>query len=454
MKRSSGTLPKLSLCMIVKNEESVIKDCLESVQGVVGQIVVVDTGSTDNTVEICKKYGAEVYFYRWRDDFSAARNESIKYARGEWILWMDADERLDPGSVEKLKRLLVAEKKPVAYKMIIKNFKPDGSYYFSDAHRLFRNGMGIYFTGVIHEQVSPSVLSLGGELRDTDIIINHLGYSYSGEKEKRKKERNRKLLLKYVNKEPRNAYAHYTLGQFYALEGDHHKALRHYLVAYKLNQLDRPLTGSLLNVMAESYIEIGEYERAEEFALRSMSLCPDQVGCYYLLYKLSSRKEEYSRCLKYLSKMLDMIPLVRAGKKSISSDVVVDESRVLYTRVLCGVKAGKLESAKDDIIKILKMQKVSTPLLEGLLKVSSDIEAHDITVRILERLYELNRERRYLEMIGILYIKIKNFRKAMDVYKRLLDMEPGNKEYIKKLAGLYGKLGDMESASKYVKLLK
>jgi len=114
----SKTLPKLSLCMIVKDEESVIEDCLKSVKGVVDQIVVVDTGSRDSTIEICKRYGAEVYYYRWRDDFSAARNESIKYARGDWILWMDADERLDPGSVEKLKRLLTFERKPMAYKVL------------------------------------------------------------------------------------------------------------------------------------------------------------------------------------------------------------------------------------------------------------------------------------------------------------------------------------------------
>lgn len=450
----SKTLPKLSLCMIVKDEESVIEDCLKSVKGVVDQIVVVDTGSRDSTIEICKRYGAEVYYYRWRDDFSAARNESIKYARGDWILWMDADERLDPGSVEKLKRLLTFERKPMAYKVLIKNVKPDGSYYFSDAHRLFRNGVGIFFTGIIHEQVAPSVLSLGGEIRDTDIVISHIGYSYTGSRERRKKERNRKLLLKYVDREPRNAYAHYTLGQFYALDGDHHKALEHYLIAYRLDQFDKSLTGSLLNVIAESYIEVGEYKKAKEFAVKSMRLCPDQVGCYYLLYKVNNREGKYSRCLEYLSKMLEKIPLIESGRKSISTDVVVDEIKVLYTRILCGVKAGELEGVRNDVVKILEKKEVPLPLLESLMRVSFDVRAYDLAIRVLERLYSLSGEKKYLEMMGITYIKMENFGKALEVYRKLFEMEPNNIEYVKKLAGLCGKLGDMESASRYAKLLR
>src|SRR4051794_40673333 len=83
---------KLSLCMIVKNESKHLANCLESVEGVVDEIIIVDTGSTDDTVEIAKSYGAKVYHYEWNDNFSDARNESIKYATGDWILVLDADE--------------------------------------------------------------------------------------------------------------------------------------------------------------------------------------------------------------------------------------------------------------------------------------------------------------------------------------------------------------------------
>lgn len=108
--------------MIVKNEEKYLDDCLKSVKGAVQQIVIIDTGSTDGTVEIAKKYKADVHHFKWIDDFSAARNESIKYASGDWILWMDADERLKPDSVSRLKKLLKPEKKAVAYIIQIHNF--------------------------------------------------------------------------------------------------------------------------------------------------------------------------------------------------------------------------------------------------------------------------------------------------------------------------------------------
>ena len=86
--------PRLSVCMIVKNEEQNIKRCLESVKDIAYQIIVVDTGSTDKTKELAKSYNVELYEYKWDNNFSNARNESLKYATGDWVLFLDADEEL------------------------------------------------------------------------------------------------------------------------------------------------------------------------------------------------------------------------------------------------------------------------------------------------------------------------------------------------------------------------
>src|SRR5436190_22371274 len=94
---------KLSLCMIVKNESKHLANCLESVDGVVDEIIIVDTGSTDNTIEIAEKYGAKVFHYKWHDDFGAARNEALKYASGDWVLVLDADEVLSDESKDKIR---------------------------------------------------------------------------------------------------------------------------------------------------------------------------------------------------------------------------------------------------------------------------------------------------------------------------------------------------------------
>ena len=94
---------KLSVCLIVRNEEALLENCLKSVSQLADQLVVVDTGSTDKTLEIARSFNAEIYHFKWCDDFAAARNESIKYATGDWILWIDADERLSEASVPAFK---------------------------------------------------------------------------------------------------------------------------------------------------------------------------------------------------------------------------------------------------------------------------------------------------------------------------------------------------------------
>jgi glycosyltransferase involved in cell wall biosynthesis len=187
-------MASLSVCMIVKNEERFLADCLKSVQGVAQQIVIVDTGSTDNTLKIAQSFNAEIHSFTWRDDFSAARNESIKWATGDWVLWLDADERLLPESVSELKRLLKTENKPVAYVVQIRNRMPDGkNYKFSTAHRLFTNRKGITFSGRIHEQIAYSVAALGGVERSCNVTLDHLGYALEESAQNKKSRRNRKL---------------------------------------------------------------------------------------------------------------------------------------------------------------------------------------------------------------------------------------------------------------------
>ena len=92
-------MAKISLCLIARDEEQLLTGALESVYGAVDEIIVVDTGSTDGTREIARNAGALVIDHFWQDDFSAARNEALAHATGDWVLVLDADERLAPGAV-------------------------------------------------------------------------------------------------------------------------------------------------------------------------------------------------------------------------------------------------------------------------------------------------------------------------------------------------------------------
>jgi len=285
--------------MIVRDEEDFLVGCLESVRNVVDQIVVLDTGSRDNTINIARDFDAEIHTLSWVNDFSLARNESIRHARGDWILWLDADERLTPESIPIINCLLRPERKPVIYEVTIKNMRPNGdSYSLSSAHRLFTNHKGIYFTGRIHEQLSPSVAKLGGEERTSKIEIYHLGYSVRGPRAVKKNARNRKLLVQMVRESPQSAYAHYTLAQHYGLNKLHKQALKHYRIAYELNQFTPEMSVSLLNTLCETLIELGMYQEARKKLHQSIITKPVQAGGYYLLYKLAYREKRYSHAIK------------------------------------------------------------------------------------------------------------------------------------------------------------
>ena len=129
--------PRLSVCMIVRNEEKLLPRCLTSVHDVADELIIMDTGSEDNTMSIARSFGANVYEFEWCDDFSAARNEAIKYATGEWILQIDADEELLPESAKLLKQ---RAKNPwsLVYMICIDNGPTYADRFFKSA-RLFRN---------------------------------------------------------------------------------------------------------------------------------------------------------------------------------------------------------------------------------------------------------------------------------------------------------------------------
>jgi len=153
--QNSAATPRLTICLITKNEEKFLDQCLASVRDIAWQIVIVDTGSTDRTVEIARQHGAEVHLSTWNDDFSAARNLALCHASGDWVLVLDADEELLPEHratiAEEMKAATV-----MAYRLPIidKDREKDGCSYVP---RLFRNAPGLFFVGRVHEQIFSSI---------------------------------------------------------------------------------------------------------------------------------------------------------------------------------------------------------------------------------------------------------------------------------------------------------
>jgi len=169
--------PLLSICMIVKNEENNIGECLKSAQGLADEIIVTDTGSTDKTIEIAQSYGAKIEHFAWTKDFSAARNYSISKATSRWIIWLDADDRLPKKTVEELRQKLSQEIPNKVFYLVVCNSIDEGrtGTRFSQI-RVLPNTPKIRFEGRIHEQILPSVRKFKFPEEKLPLEIFHTGY--------------------------------------------------------------------------------------------------------------------------------------------------------------------------------------------------------------------------------------------------------------------------------------
>lgn len=215
----------LSLCMIVKNEERNLERCLASVQGLVDEIVLVDTGSTDRTVEISEAHGAKIYHHTWQDGFSLARNISLEHASEDWVLILDADEELQAETRPRIKPLL-SETDADAITVRVRNFSPPGDYTeYQDSWqvRLFRNKPEYRYEQSVHNQITSSILSAGGKIVQVDTLTwLHYGYmerNVQGGNDRY--QRSLKMLEQAIAQSPQSAYLNAKLGILYYLLGNY-----------------------------------------------------------------------------------------------------------------------------------------------------------------------------------------------------------------------------------------
>ncbi len=190
--------------LIVRDEAAVLRDCLTSIRDFVDEIVVVDTGSIDDSPAIASSFGARLLDRPWTDDFAGARNAGLDAARGEWILYIDADERLR-GAGPAARTLL--QTTDAAACTVLFHQRPGWTAYRE--HRLFRNDPRIRFEGAIHETIRPSLDALGDPIEHSDAVIDHFGYE--GDRT-RKWIRNLPILETEVQRTPERVYLWHDLG--------------------------------------------------------------------------------------------------------------------------------------------------------------------------------------------------------------------------------------------------
>lgn len=256
--------PRRSLCMIVRNEEQNLAACLESVADLMDEIVVVDTGSTDGTRDVARRFGALVFDFPWVDSFAAARNESLHHASGDWIFWLDADERLTGANRTKLQRLFAGlGQENIAYGMRLLYLPEPGNVLTTEVKhvRLFRHHPGMRWQNRICEDITPALRAVGANVEWTDITIDHIGYQDPVVRA-RKYERNLRLLQMDYAEDAGNPFTLFSLGRMYLVLERPTDALP--LLQRGLEQLNAgdPLGCGLFRLIVECHRLLGQMPAA------------------------------------------------------------------------------------------------------------------------------------------------------------------------------------------------
>jgi tetratricopeptide (TPR) repeat protein len=177
----------ISLCLIVRNETAYLDGCVHSAKRFVDEVVIVDTGSTDGTVDRAWDLADAFCEVPFDGDFSAARNEALVRASGDWILFLDADERLIDDEGERLVKLLGDVGGDVlGLRLLRYNFFADGGFYTGRELKVFRNDPEIQYRRKINESVAPAIADLGGEVVAAPVLMNHFGHCRSVAERERK----------------------------------------------------------------------------------------------------------------------------------------------------------------------------------------------------------------------------------------------------------------------------
>ncbi len=277
--RANGTARRatISLCMIVKNEERVLGDCLASIKPWVDELIVVDTGSDDGTVAIAKAHGAKIHRFPWCDDFSAARNESLKHATQEWLLWMDADDVIPEHCGKRLREVaLRADDQTLGLMMQVHCPPAPGEEGLTvvDHVKLVRNRPELRFEGRIHEQILEAIHRASGQVERTDLYVVHAGYDHSPEGQRRKRERDLKLLELDLRERPDHPFVLFNIGMtaFHMKDWPRAEA-----ALQRCLQVSGPRESTLRKVyarLAGARLEQGEVAAAKQWVEQGLALYP------------------------------------------------------------------------------------------------------------------------------------------------------------------------------------
>ncbi len=362
----------LSICMIVKNEEKYIDNCLKSmtplIENGIAEFVIVDTGSTDKTIEICRKYTDNIYYFEWQDNFSMARNYSISKANGEYIFIQDADQCVDNNSINDLVNLFNS-KDYRSYNTIyikLRNYLNENLNEYSDLQfpLIFKNDGNFKYIGAVHNQPIFSE-----PIKFTDIQINHFGYIMDEEKRLAKFNRTATILKKELSKNPDNYYYMFQLAKSYNSIGNFEDSK--YQVDRYLKLVSKKIDKESLmyyRTAAQTYHLNNEFIKTIDICNDVLKVFPYFLDCIYLkglsLNKIKNYKESIGFLNSYLNILdnklyIDNINVEMFSLSSKYKDIkLIEDNKKIIDFNICIIKLKEnlkvlFDSNIEEAIKIL-----------------------------------------------------------------------------------------------------
>ena len=307
---------RLSQCMIVKNEERNIEKALSWGKGIMWEQIVVDTGSTDRTVELAEKMGAKVFYFPWQDDFSAAKNFAISKASGDWVAFLDADEYFPLEEAKKLMPLLERYDKGGYYAVMTSwlQVREDESIFAGGTQaRLFKRMEGLVYRNRIHEELSFQGMGITPYMADATKLLSiyHTGYAGSEAQNEKRGERNIRLLLMELEDHPNNYHLMCYLGDSYLTAGKPEEAKEWYYkgIAGMPENLNRH---DIINATAFWKLMIILIDENDEEALlklyeKAIRRLPEESDFDFLLGRFYANKNEFIKAASHLKRCLSLL---------------------------------------------------------------------------------------------------------------------------------------------------
>lgn len=321
---------RLTLSLIVKNEEKYLKGCLDSVMGIIDEIILVDTGSTDRTKEIAARYEAKIFDYEWKNDFAAARNFALSKTTGDWILYLDADERLTKESIAEIK-MIIANDKRIGVNCIVRSTdqttQNTHSIYYP---RLFKYHKSIRFQGKVHEQIIQSLFRSGYRMVNSKILINHLGYDVDISEKKEKALRNLSILLAEYNELNSDYYA-FQLANTYKTLDDSKNAKEYYQKVIDSKTLNRHYVAIAASSLAYISLEEKNFTEAENYIEKSLTINNHSSYSNLLAAKISFGLNNTEEAIKYSLKSLE---ISKSPKNTEALSIQINREEVIYFGLL------------------------------------------------------------------------------------------------------------------------